>query len=296
MNRPGGPAAGMIPVGNIHFTSPTHSAFIPPLSLGDQQWCSRLPTASSIVGKHEVTQETQATSDQVPLLCIYGNGTSPTLPEPGASAATTSSAPPNVARMACSEVAWPAMTERLRGAGPRPRIILSQITILDGGASLLATGGSGSPSPPLPRNVTSRPAASVSLGLESESALPTCRRHLSVSCGPWCEKCKALLLQPAHPGGTTMVGDHTTARQVCRRTSGDEFRARTCPLPAAAHRADLAATHAENPVKTRHMVAPEPCVSSSGIAPRAPVAIGPPHHDRAASPAHWGPAERWRVL
>lgn len=82
-----------------------------------------------------------------------------------------------------------------------------------------------------------------------------------------------------------MVGDHTTARQVCRRTSGDEFRARTCPLP-----------HAENPVKTRHMVAPEPCVSSSGIAPPAPVAIGPPHHDRAASPAHWGPAERWRVL
>lgn len=206
--------------------------------------------------------------------------------------------PRNVARMACSEVAWPAMTERLRGAGPppRPRIILSHITILDGGASLLATGGSGSPSPPLPRNVTSRPAASVSLGLQSESALPTCRRHLSVSCGPWCEKCKALLLQPAHPGGTTMVGDHTTARQVCRRTSGDEFRARTGPLPAAAHRADLAATHAENPVKTRHMVAPEPCVSSSGIVPPAPVAIGPPHHDRAVSPAHWGPAERWRVL
>lgn len=73
MNRPGGPAAGMIPVGNIHFTSPTHSAFIPPLSLGDQQWCS-LPTASSVVGKHEVTQETQATSDPAPLLCIYGNG------------------------------------------------------------------------------------------------------------------------------------------------------------------------------------------------------------------------------
>lgn len=261
----------MIPVGNIHFTSPTHSAFIPPLSLGDQQWCSRLPTDSSVVGKHEVTQETQATSDQGPLLCIYGNGTSPTLPEPGASAATTSSAPPNVARMACSEVAWPAMTERLRGAGPRPRIILSQITILDGGASLLATGGSGSPSPPLPRNATSKPAASVSLGLESESALPTCRRHLSVSCGPWCEKCKALLLQPAHPGGTTMVGDHTTARQVCRRTSRDEFRARTCPLPAAAHRADLAATHAENPVKTRHMVAPEPCAASPPR-PRSPLA------------------------
>lgn len=109
--------------------------------------------------------------------------------------------PRNVARMACSEVAWPAMTERLRGAGPppRPRIILSHITILDGGASLLATGGSGSPSPPLPRNVTSRPAASVSLGLQSESALPTCRRHLSVSCGPWCEKCKALRPIPEGP-------------------------------------------------------------------------------------------------
>lgn len=88
-----------------------------------------------------------------------------------------------------------------------------------------------------------------------------------------------------------MVGDHTTARQVCRRTN---LWGR---VPGTAHRADLAATHAENPVKTRHMVAPaEPCVSSSGIAPRVPAAIGPPHHNRAVFPAHRGPAERWRDL
>lgn len=136
MNRPGGPAAGMIPVGNGQFTSThsrvaSHSAFIPPSSANNG--CSRLLTASCRLSlARGCARDASHVRSSTP---IYGNGTSPTtLPEPDASAATTSSAPPNVARMACSDVAWPALTERMRGAGPRPRSILSQLTFLHGAA------------------------------------------------------------------------------------------------------------------------------------------------------------------
>lgn len=145
MNRPGGPTAGMIPVGNIHFTSPTHSAFIPPCRWATNNGARvcqqrRLSLASTRLRKRRKPRPIK-----YPYYVFMA--TAPHQPCPSLVHLQRQRLllPRNVARMACSEVAWPAMTERLRGAGPRPRIILSQITILDGGASLLATGGSGSP-------------------------------------------------------------------------------------------------------------------------------------------------------
>lgn len=128
MNRPGGPAAGMIPGGNGQFTSThsrvaSHSAFIPPSSANNG--CSRLLTASCRLSlargcARDASHVRSSTH-------IYGNGTSPTLPGPDASAATTSSAPPNVARMACSDVAWPPLTERMRWPAPAQHFVTTHI-------------------------------------------------------------------------------------------------------------------------------------------------------------------------
>lgn len=127
--------SGQWPFHLAHSRGASHSAFIPPSSANNG--CSRLLTASCRLSlARGCARDASHVRSSTP---IYGNGTSPTLPRPDASAATTYSAPPNVARMACSDVAWPPLTERMRGAGPRPRSILSQLTFLHGAASLLAT-------------------------------------------------------------------------------------------------------------------------------------------------------------
>lgn len=116
------------PRGNGQFTSThsrvaSHSAFIPPSSANNG--CSRLLTASCRLSlargcARDASHVRSSTN-------IYGNGTSPTLPGPDASAATTSSAPPNVARMACSDVAWPPLTERMRWPAPAQHFVTTHI-------------------------------------------------------------------------------------------------------------------------------------------------------------------------